>query len=78
MSNFTKADFNTIMNYLEHLEEVYYKMRVHVDAKARSSFNYDEKIKSVYLVKDRVESDFHTGLFEDKLEDDNEKSVDNA
>lgn len=66
MSNFTKADFNTIMNYLEHLEDVYYKTRTHVDPEVRKNFSYDKKIMSVYLVKERVEFDFDKGLFKDE------------
>lgn len=67
MSNFTKADFNNIMNYLENLEDIYYKARTHFDPKVRLSLDdYDKLINPVYEIKFRVESDFSRGLFKDE------------
>lgn len=63
MSKFTTADFNTIMNYLEHLEGEYYKTRLHVDPDIRKAFDYDTKIQTVYYIKDQVQNDWHGGLF---------------
>lgn len=65
MSKFTPADFNTIMNYLEYLEDRYYKLRLHVDPNLRKSFDYGTQIMRVYNMKEIVEEDFDKGVFND-------------
>lgn len=71
MAHFTDRDFNTIMNYLEYLEGVYYKLRTHVDPEIRRSFNYDENIMAVYRLKERAEADYNKGFFKEELNENN-------
>lgn len=68
MANFNPADFNTVMNYLEYLENDFYKIRNHYDPIVRSSINYDELILGIYRLKDRCEEDFIKGLFNGNTE----------
>ena len=63
MSNFTKADFNTIMNYLEYELSMLGEYR-------RSGEMTPDKCKQYYshltYVRSHAEGNFNAGLFKDE------------
>lgn len=81
MSNFTKADFNTIMNYLEHKISRITDDRMK-EVTATQSMLQDRaflcKLQYYYELMGEVKNDFCYGLFKNELEEYNEKSVDNS